>query len=149
MNKEYQFLVRLDGPRPDFRTIIAFLWSDFQNVDSEGNSNNPASRTWTDLHLQNRENSEEIVDITKESTTPLILRISSPFKTMALGVAYFLVHWASGDIYECESKTSINQKLVIDELESTFDLLTRMDRAEKSIWNKSTIEDPYPNLAKA
>jgi hypothetical protein len=33
----------------------------------------------------------------------------------------------------------------MDELEETFDLLTRIERAERSIWNQSTLEKPYPN----
>jgi hypothetical protein len=64
---------------------------------------------------------------------------------MALGVAYFLVHWSSGDILDVESGEPLNQKLVMDELEETFDLLTRIERAERSIWNQSTLEKPYPN----
>lgn len=149
MNDEHEFLVRLEGPRPDFRTVISFLWSDFHNVDSEGNSHNPASREWTDLYLQNRENEDEIVDVMEMEKAPLILRIASPIRLIALGVAYFLVHWSSGDILDPKTKRSINQQIVMDDLESNFDLLVRIERAERSIWNSSTLDNPYPNLKKS
>ena len=149
MSGESEFLVRITGPRPDFRTVISFLWSDFHEVDSDGDSYNPASRTWTDLYLENRENEHETVDVTKEEEEPLVLRVTSPSRSIALGVAYFLVHWASGEILDAESRMPIKEKVVTDELESTFDLLTRVERAEQSIWNHSTLEKPYPNLKDA
>ena len=149
MNTEQKFLVRLDGPRPDFRTVISFLWSDFHNVDSDGDSHNPASREWTSLYLQNRENREEVVEVDKDGDAPLVLRIVSPVRTMALGVAYFLVHWSSGEILDAESGETLNQKFVMDELEVTFDLLTRIERAERSVWNQSTLTNPYPNQKEA
>ena len=145
MNTEHEFLVRLEGPRPDFRTVISFLWSDFHNVDSEGDSHNPASREWTSLYLLNRDNGDEVVEVDKNRDEPLVLRIASPLRSMALGVAYFLVHWSSGDILDVDSGEPLNQKFVMDELEETFDLLTRIERAGRSIWNQSTLTKPYPN----
>jgi hypothetical protein len=149
MSTEHQFLVRLDGLRPDFRTVISFLWSDLHNVDSDGDSYNPASREWTELYLRNREKEEEVVEVLPEEEEPLVLRVVSPFRTIALGVSYFLVHWSSGDILDVDSKKPINQKLVMDELEATFHLTSRIERAERSIWNQSTLEQPYPNLKDA
>ena len=149
MNTEHKFLARLDGPRPDFRTVISFLWSDFHNVDSEGDSHNPASREWTSLYLQNRENGEEVVEVGRNGDEPLVLCIVSPLRSMALGVAYLLVHWSSGEILDAESGETLDQKHVMDELEVSFDLLTRIERAERSIWNQSTLTNPYPNQKEA
>lgn len=145
MSIDHEFFVRLEGPRPDYRTLISFLWSDFHNVDSDGDSFNPASREWTCLYLQNREKEEEFVEIAKVGE-PVFLHVVSPFRSIALGIAYFLVHWSSGEIFEANSDEPLDQKLVIDELEATFDLLTRIERAEHSIWNHSTLDNPYPNL---
>jgi hypothetical protein len=145
---EYHYFVQVDGPMPDFRTIITFLWSDFHNVDSDGNSHNPASRDWSELYLQNREKENEVIEIFSEEEEPKILRVVSSDRLLALGVAYFLVHWSSGEILDAETKSPVNQQPVMDELELSFDLLTRVERAEKSIWNRSTLEEPYPNLEK-
>jgi hypothetical protein len=40
--------VRVAGPRPDFRLVLAFVWGDAE-TDTEGNSRNAASREWTEL----------------------------------------------------------------------------------------------------
>jgi hypothetical protein len=149
MNTEHQFLVRLDGLRPDFRTVIAFLWSDLHNVDSDGDSHHPASREWTELYLQNREKEEEVVKVLPKEEDPLVLRVISPFRPIALGVSYFLVHWCSGQILDADSRRALEQKRVMEELEATFDLPIRIARAEQSIWNQSTLEKPYPNLKNA
>lgn len=148
MSDEHQFFVRIDGPMPDYRTVISFLWSDLHNVDSDGDSHNPASREWTELYLRDRENEEDVVEIVPVESESGILRIVSPYRAMSLGVAYFLVHWASGKILDAETKAHLNEKAVIDELEVSFDLLKRIERAEQSIWNQSTLEEPYPNLKK-
>ena len=145
MKTEHKFLARLDGPRPDFRTVISFLWSDFHNVDSDGDSDNPASRVWTYLYLQNRVNGEEVVEVSKNGEVPLVLCIVSPLRSMALGVAYFLAHWSSGEILDPESGEALNKKFVLDELDATFDLLNRIERAERSVWNQSTLINPYPH----
>ena len=44
-----RFFVQPEGPRPDFRLVITFLGGDSHNVDTDGNSHNPASRDWTCL----------------------------------------------------------------------------------------------------
>ena len=36
-----RFHVRPTGPRPDFRLVIAFLWAEMHNVDSDGNRTIP------------------------------------------------------------------------------------------------------------
>ena len=70
-----RFHVRPAGPRPDFRVVIAFLWTEMHNVDSDGNSDNPASREWTELYLMNREKTSEVVDVSPVETSPLVLAV--------------------------------------------------------------------------
>jgi len=69
--------IRVTAPndRPDFRQVIALL--NFENVDTDGDSDNPASRTWTWLHVQNRDEPYEEVDIYAKTESPLILEVDS------------------------------------------------------------------------
>src|SRR5215213_7425264 len=85
-----QFFIRPRGPRPDFRLVITFLWGDFHNVDTDGNSHNPASHDWTELYCTNREAARERVDVFPAQDDPLTLRVRSEVPELAARVAYFL-----------------------------------------------------------
>ena len=81
--------------RPDFRLVVAFLWRDGQNVDTEGDSHHPASRTWTELYVQNRENKDEVVEVSQYQQSPLVLRIESEQQYLAARVAFFLATYCN------------------------------------------------------
>ena len=83
--------------RPDFRLVIAFLWRDGQNVDTEGDSHHPASRTWTELYVQNREHKDEVVEVSQYQL-PLVLRIESEQQHLAARVAFFLATYCNGGV---------------------------------------------------
>lgn len=143
---EYRFLIKPEGPMPDFRTVAAFLWSDFHDFDSDGNSYNPASREWTQLRLTNRSGDKEEVMVLEENLAERVLSVSSSVREVALGVAYFIIHWSGGSIYSSTDQKEISLKEVMNDLCHSFDLLDKMESGENSIWNSSTLEEPYPNL---
>lgn len=135
--------IRIKRDRPDFRTVIAFLWSDFHNVDTDGDSHNPASRTWTYLYVQNRENESETLEIVHDGSSPDLFTVESDDVRLAARTAWFLAKWCDGKIVDSTEITALDaQRLAGEE----FDLDAGMIRARNSIWNKSTLERPYPNL---
>jgi hypothetical protein len=85
-----RFYITAPRERPDFRLVIAFLWHDGQNVNTDGNSHHPASRTWTELYIENREQPDQVVDVTPYQESPLILLIES---AAALGCACGILHF--------------------------------------------------------
>ncbi len=143
---EVQILVEVHGPRPDFRTVISFLWSDFHNVDSDGNSFDPASREWTMLYLCSREFDDESVTVEPASEEPLRLQVSSSTPYFAKAVAYFIAVWTSGKLLDVTGLVEYDASDVAKDLEMAFAITNRMDRARNSIWNDSTTNRPFPNL---
>jgi len=129
----------------DFRTVISFLWSDFHNVDTDGDSQNPASRQWTDLHILNRENSKETVDIMIETRSPLVFRVESKLESLAARIAFFLAEWCHGEVRTLDG-CPVRDILALAGQE--FSISAGMARARSSIWNKSTLANPYPNQEK-
>src|SRR6476620_4718467 len=97
------FYVRPAGDRPDYRVVISFLWSDEQNVDTDGDSYNPASRTWTYLFIRNREPEDETIEIGSIEDDPLVLEIESELECLAARVAWFLATETGGDVAESRS----------------------------------------------
>ena len=73
-----RIFIRPKGPRPDFRLVITFLWSDMRNVDSDGDSDNPASTTWTWLYVKDRVCPTSTVETSAVSTDPLVLVAVTP-----------------------------------------------------------------------
>jgi len=133
------------GPRPDFRLVITFLWADLHNVDTDGNSYNPASRDWTELYCQNRENKAETFNVAPASESPLTLEVESNLPELAARVAYFLATETSA-VVSSELSGPWQEAAVLRESLGSFDLAAAEFRARKSVWREATLDDPYPNL---
>ncbi|MBL0018421.1 MAG: hypothetical protein IPP17_18785 [Bacteroidetes bacterium] len=131
--------------RPDFRLFSVFLWGDDHNFDSEGDSYNPASQTWTWLYMRSREYKDASFEIAQSDLNPEWMEISSTDVFIARRVAYFLARETDSPILLPDG-TSQSLESLADALGQTFDLQAALQRADKSVWRKATLEKPYPNL---
>ncbi len=129
--------------RPDFRLVITFLWSDLHNVDTEGNSSNPASQEWTELYVMNRENEHEVFNVDPVAEQPLTLRICSDLHELAARVAYFLATETQSQVAVSEAGPWHDPEWLNDQV-GDFDLAEATRRADRSRWRRATIENPYP-----
>lgn len=140
------FYIQPALPRPDFRLVISFLWGDFQNVDTDGNSDNPASRDWTELYCQNRENKVETFNVSPVRDKPLVLGIESEAPFLAARVAYFLASETASGVSASPNGPFENVEALRMILGPDFDWRSAERRAAVSCWRCSTRESPYPNL---
>jgi hypothetical protein len=125
--------------------VITFLWGDFHNVDTDGNSYNPASRDWTELYCQNRENETETFNVSPVSASPLTLEVESDLPELAARVVYFLATKTNA-VVASNPSGPWHQAASLTKSLGSFDLAAAELRAHKSIWREATIDDPYPNL---
>ena len=140
-----RIFIRPKGLRPDFRLVITFLWSDMRNVDSDGDSHNPASRTWTWLYVKDRVCPTSAVETSAVSTDPLVLVVESDDSALAARVAMFLARETAGDVgWDGVSFGSADS--LAPHLGKDFDLPAAFARADQSVWRTATEQDPYPNL---
>jgi hypothetical protein len=133
--------------RPDFRLIISFLWGDFHDVDSDGDSSNPASRDWTWLSVRNRGQPAETVDIELVSTSTTCFKVEAGLSWLTAATAYFLAIESSGRV-RAEQGTEWLERQTLTEHTANFDLDAAVARARHSIWRKATLANPYPNRTK-
>ena len=146
MSSMPQYFVKAERERPDFRLVIAYLWHDLFNVDTEGDSHNPASRTWTQLYICNRQDDSEVVDVTPANETPLVLRIESQKRYLAARTAYFLADYMSAPVAESEGGPYLEPESIQDAIGRDFDVAKAKRRVQSSPFVRSTLDDPYPNL---
>ena len=73
-NRMVQYFVRAERERPDFRLVITYLWHDLYNVDTDGDSYNPASRTCTRLFVRNLQDESQVVYVNPQTNSPCVLR---------------------------------------------------------------------------
>lgn len=146
MNSVIQLYLTPKQSMPDYRLLITWLWSEFNNTDSDGNSFNPASNDWNELYLCNREKTNEVININPIDKSAKTLEITGSTKELIFQTAYFLA-------IETKGKISLDSKGVkvigleeMTKLVSNFDLNSATKRVAKSIWRKATLENPYPNL---
>jgi len=143
--KEYIVQVLINGDRPDFRVFSVYLWGDDYNFDSDGDSYNPASRTWSWLYMASRVVSGyfEISQVPEQS---LIFEVRSAYENIVNRAALFLAKETNGQIVHIDN-TLLPYQFLSDKLGSDFDLQEALRRADKSIWRQSTLDNPYPNLS--
>ncbi|QHT70253.1 hypothetical protein GXP67_28190 [Rhodocytophaga rosea] len=142
----YKIKVLINGPRPDFRLLKSFIWSDFHNIDSDGNSFNPASRDWTELYIASRENKNEVIDINPININPLILEIKASSEILGNKAAYFLAKETSGQVMYQEETRLNDADFLLDKLGIDFNIQDALEMSKRSVWRKSSLENPYPNL---
>ena len=136
--------VIINSDRPDFRTVWIFLWGENHDIDSDGDSSNPASRTWTQLYMKSREEENELFEIYPIEENPLIFEVASENIYLANRVAYFLCRETKGKLIDGHMNEN-NCNILENEL-GDFNLAIALKRADECIWRKSSLENPYPNL---
>lgn len=148
MTTDHKIFLKTSKNRPDYRLVNTWLWYEHHNFDSDGNSYNPASRDWTELYMSSRQNSNETIEIYPISEDPLILQISGTTNEMVSRTAYFLGLETNGQLFKDEELLN-NIKLEDLKLQiGNFDIEKAIERTNESIWRKSSLDNPYPNLTK-
>ena len=143
MNKTIIY-VSAPEERPDFRLFKTFIWCDEQNVDSDGNSDNPASQDWTELYMANRENRAESFDIHPARQEPLILEVEGTLESLASRAAYFLALETNGRISFSLQGPWLEPTALLPMLGHDFDVEAAMERVATSRYALATPENPYP-----
>ena len=138
-----KLFVRVAGPRPDFRLVLAFVWGDAE-TDTDGDSHNPASREWTRLRAQNWTRRDETFNVFPASGTPLVLEVRSECEWLAAVVAYLLAETTGGGVSDqtagpFEPATSVLPRAGVFGSEAAW------ERFRASPFQRSTLDDPYPN----
>ncbi len=100
MSDRYERRVRINGPRPSFSEVAAYLWGGSVDFDSDGNSTAPDDPHWTELTIQRRQPPLERVDIDPVSDSPLVLKIVASSDLVAQRAAEFLRHRTDGVLTE-------------------------------------------------
>ena len=137
------YYIRVSSKRPDFRLVITFLLGDMHNVDTEGDSNNPASDDWTMLYCKNREKPEEVFEIFPIQNDPLIFEVQSPLSYIAARVTYFLASQMNSQYAEKIDGIYTPPDSLIPML-GNFALEDAKLRVVNSRWQHATLQNPYP-----
>ncbi len=122
--------------------IIAFLWRDFHNVDTDGDATNPASRDWTVLHCMNREKTWEMFDVLPVEGRPELTEVIAGLPYLAARVAYFLATESNSAVAENERGPWLERECLRDKV-GDFDLAQAQERADRSRWRRATLANPY------
>lgn len=83
------------GPRPWYGLVADSLWPG-RDVDSDGDSDFPASTSWTELTLILRSDLSQRIDVDPVSLSSMVLRISATTSELASRVATILQQHCGG-----------------------------------------------------
>jgi hypothetical protein len=86
----FEFRIHVPGPRPPFVFVAEHLWGAGVDFDSDGDSRTPDDQNWTELTVIRRGGNSERVDVDLVSESPLVLKVVSESKDLALRAANFL-----------------------------------------------------------
>jgi hypothetical protein len=139
----YSLTVIVNGPVPDFRLFWIFLWGEAHSTDSDGDSDNPASRSWTWLHMSSREIAGQGFHIKQTAETPLTFSVGAENERQAYRAAFFLARETKGYIKNEVGELAAPES-VINKLGDDFDLTEALARADESRFRRATFDHPYP-----
>jgi hypothetical protein len=139
-----KLFVRVGGPRPDFRLVLAFVWGDAE-TDTDGNSRNPASREWTELYAQNWGRRDEAFNVFPVSGDPLVLQVQSEREWLAAVVAHLLAEATGGGVSD-QAAGPFHPPASVLSRAGGFDVAAAWERFRASPFHRATLDDPYPNL---
>lgn len=111
---------------PDFRLFWIYLWGEKHQIDSDGDSYNLASRTWTELYMSSRELENHSFEIHKINDKPLTFEVMSENIHLLHQVAYFLKR-------ETQGVTVMEDDILVQNTGSHFNLEASLKRADLSI----------------
>jgi hypothetical protein len=92
----FEFLIHAPGPRPPYVLVAEYLWGAGVDFDSDGDSRTPDDPNWTELTVIRRGGDSERVDVNPVSESPLVLKVVSESRRLALRVANFLARTTGG-----------------------------------------------------
>jgi hypothetical protein len=133
------------GPRPDFRAVLVFIWGAAADCDTDGDSQHPADRKWTELYAQNHSRPDEVFDVVAASTEPLMLAVDSPIEWLAAAVAHLLAEVSGGSVSSEPGGPFAPPGSVLSRV-GAFDVQAAWARYWVSPFQQATADNPYPNL---
>src|SRR5690242_3299728 len=119
--------VKAAGPRPDFRLVLAFVWGDEVDTDTDGDSRPVDSRDWTELYAQNRGRKDEVFNVSPASDEPLVLQVRSEYEWLASAVAHLLAKTTGGGVSDQAAGPFISADSVLARL-GAFDVQAAWER---------------------
>jgi hypothetical protein len=120
--------------------FVDLLYGVGRNVDTDGDSNPVNSRTWTYLHIADRESDDPPVQILARQTDQNIFEVKSVSQELETLAALYLF------LYCGTSIASGNRELDEKEIENLkIRYVVQLQRAENAVWHQSSAERPYPN----
>ena len=134
--------VSINKNRPDFRVFVDLLYGPERNVDTDGDSNPVNSRTWTYLHIADRESNDPSVEIYASEKDPGTFEVVSESQELETLAALYLYLYCGASIKVGD--VALNQQ-EIEKLKKRY--ASQLQRAERAIWHGSSNEYPYPNIA--
>ncbi|OMG90707.1 hypothetical protein BIZ92_20575 [Achromobacter xylosoxidans] len=133
------YIVTVVGDRPDFRCFLDLLYGPGRDVDTDGDSFPVSSRSWTYLHVKDRESDDPCVEIQVNEADGAIFNVQSESSRLEELAALYLFLACGGSI------SSTDRELDEASVRSLCEKYSvELGRARSSIWQLSTDESPFP-----
>src|SRR5688572_21284889 len=92
----FEFRIHNPGPRPPFAHVAEHLSGTGVDFDSDGDSRTSDDPNWTELTVIRRGEGSERIDIDPVSDSPLVLKVVSESRDLAVSAANFLARATGG-----------------------------------------------------
>jgi hypothetical protein len=125
--------------------VLAFVWGGDADTDTDGNSRPASSREWTELYAQNRDRPDEVFNVFPTSAKPLVLQVQSEKEWLAAAVAHLLAETTAGGVSDRAAGPFGPAEGILSRA-GGFDMPAVWERFHTSVFQRSTLDDPYPNL---
>jgi hypothetical protein len=146
MNNDTRFYLLGTGARPDFRLLVTFVWGGIEGVETNGDADNPASRSWTWLVARTKSKPLQELEVDKASDEPNSLVVSGNSAEVAARAAYFLALEMGANVRVGSPRGAMVTMRELEQIAGSSSIRGGLETCAVSIWRKSSPANPYPNL---
>jgi hypothetical protein len=97
------------------------------------------------LYAQNRDRPDEVFNVFPASDDPLVLQVQSEKEWLAVAVAHLLAETTAGGVSDHTTGPFGPAEAILARA-GGFDTLAAWERFQTSVFQRATLDDPYPNL---
>ncbi len=124
----HRYFLNAANERPHFRCLVEFLFRDSERVDTDGDSYDATSRTWTWLSVRKDDDESFGVEIYPARESPLVFAVESKSKMIAARTAYFLAKSMRCEVSTRLDGPPLDWKTLEVAMGDTFDFEEAMSR---------------------
>lgn len=122
------YYLRADRARPQYWSLVTFLFTNREGIDTDGDSFPGTSTVWTWLSIRKRDADQQVVEIYSVQSEPLVLVVESTSSQLAARAVYYLAKTMDTVVWLSETGPALDLARIEAAMGDDFDITEAWQR---------------------